>query len=89
MKEEIKQIVEMDAIYIDILRSVLFAVLHWDFEQIATHVFNLMGVCPSTPGSTADNWGLPLALHPPIAVDFCVRRHEICLGKDMIHIQRN
>ncbi len=32
--------VEIDAIYIDILRSTLFAVLQWDFEQIDTHGFD-------------------------------------------------
>ncbi len=37
MKEKI---VEIDALYIDILRSTLFAVLQWDFEQIDTHGFN-------------------------------------------------
>lgn len=33
-------IVEIDALYIDILRSTLFAVLQWDFEQIETHGFD-------------------------------------------------
>ncbi len=37
MKE---QVIEIDAIHIDILRSILFAVLHWDFEQIDTHGFD-------------------------------------------------
>ncbi len=40
MKKEIEQIVEIDAIYIDILRSSIFAVIHWDFEQIDTHGFD-------------------------------------------------
>ncbi len=37
MKE---QIVEIDAIYIDILCSTLFAVSQWDFEKIDSHGFN-------------------------------------------------